>query len=115
MTPSLFGIATIEARRSYFIGPTGAGRVKSIQVNVGDRLKAGQLLAEIDPIDLDERVRSLEAAYARAQSAVAAAEAQRKDAEARGTLARINAKRYLDLGERSASSVIAPSRASSRN
>lgn len=97
---SLFGIGTIEARRSYFIGPTAAGRVQSINVDVGDRVKAGQVLAEIDPIDLDERMRSLEASYARAQSAVIAAEAQRKDTQARRELARLNAKRYLDLGEK---------------
>ena len=97
---SLFGIGTIEARRSYFIGPTAAGRVQSIHVDVGDSVKAGQVLAEIDPIDLDERMRSLEASYARAQSAVVAAEAQRKDTQARGELARLNAKRYLDLGEK---------------
>ncbi|HQU80978.1 MAG TPA: efflux RND transporter periplasmic adaptor subunit [Azonexus sp.] len=97
---SLFGIGTIEARRSYFIGPTAAGRVQSIHVDVGDSVKAGQVLAEIDPIDLDERMRSLEAAYARAQSAVVAAEAQRKDTQARSELARLNAKRYLDLGEK---------------
>ena len=97
---SLFGIGTIEARRSYFIGPTAAGRVQSIHVDVGDSVKAGQVLAEIDPIDLDERMRSVEASYARAQSAVVAAEAQRKDTQARGELARLNAKRYLDLGEK---------------
>ncbi len=97
---SLFGIGTIEARRSYFIGPTAAGRVQSIHVDVGDSVKAGQVLAEIDPIDLEERMRSLEAAYARAQSAVVAAEAQRKDTQARSELARLNAKRYLDLGEK---------------
>lgn len=97
---SLFGIGTIEARRSYFIGPTAAGRVQSINVDVGDSVKAGQVLAEIDPIDLDERMHSLEASYARAQSAVIAAEAQRKDTQARHELARLNAKRYLDLGEK---------------
>lgn len=97
---SLFGIGTIEARRSYFIGPTAAGRVRSIQVDVGNSVKAGQVLAEIDPVDLDERMRSQEAAYTRAQSAVVAADAARKDAQARKELAEINAKRYLDLGEK---------------
>jgi HlyD family secretion protein len=98
--PSLFGIGTIEARRSYFIGPTAAGRVQSIQVDVGDHVKAGQVLAEIDPVDLDERIRSLAATYARAESAVTAAEAQRKDALARKELAQMNNKRYIDLGEK---------------
>ncbi|SDH75851.1 efflux RND transporter periplasmic adaptor subunit [Propionivibrio dicarboxylicus] len=100
VTPALFGIATVEARRSYFIGPTAAGRVRSLQVDVGDRVKAGQNLAEIDPVDLDERIRSMDASYARAHSALIAAEAQRKDGLARKDLASLNARRYLDLGEK---------------
>ena len=98
LSPAIFGIGTVEARRSYFIGPTAAGRVKAVHVDVGETVKAGQLLAEIDPVDLDERLRSTEAAHARAASAVTAAEAQRKDAVARRQLAELNAKRYRDLG-----------------
>lgn len=101
VSPAIFGIGTVEARRSYLIGPTAAGRVKAVHVDVGDAVKAGQLLAEIDPVDLDERLRSTEAAQARAASAVVAAEAQRKDAVARQQLAEINAKRYRDLAARS--------------
>lgn len=101
LSPAVFGIGTVEARRSYLIGPTAAGRVKSVHADVGETVKAGQLLAEIDPVDLDERLRSTVAAYARAASAVTAAEAQRKDALARRQLAELNAKRYRDLGGRS--------------
>ena len=100
VTPSLFGIATVEARRSYFIGPTAAGRVKSLLVDVGERVKAGQLLAEFEPVDLDDRIRSMDASYARAHSALLAAEAQRKDAQARKDLAAINTRRYLELSEK---------------
>lgn len=100
LSSSLFGIGTVEARRSYFIGPTAAGRVKSVQVDVGDQVRAGQLLAEIDPVDLDERLRSLDASYARAASAVLAAEAQRQDVVARQAVANLNAKRYRDLGDK---------------
>ncbi len=98
LSPAIFGIGTVEARRSYLIGPTAAGRVKAVHADVGETVKAGQLLVEIDPVDLDERLRSTEAAYARAASAVTAAEAQRKDALARRQLAELNAKRYRDLG-----------------
>jgi len=98
VSPAIFGIGTVEARRSYLIGPTAAGRVKAVHVDVGEEVKAGQLLAEIDPVDLDERLRSTDAAYARAASAVTAADAQRKDALARRQLAELNAKRYRDLG-----------------
>lgn len=100
LSPAIFGIGTVEARRNYLIGPTAAGRVTAVHADVGESVKAGQLLAEIDPVDLDERLRSTDAAYARAASAVTAAEAQRKDALARRQLAELNAKRYRDLGEK---------------
>lgn len=100
LSPAIFGIGTIEARRSYLIGPTATGRVKAVNVDVGEMVKAGQRLAEIDPIDLEDRLRSTEAAYARALSAVTAAEAQRKDFLARRQLAELNAKRYRDLASK---------------
>lgn len=100
LTPALFGIGTVEARRSYLIGPTTAGRVRKVAVDVGDTVKAGQLLAEMDPVDLDERLAALDASIARAGSAAAAVEAQRKDALAKRDLAAINARRYVDLGEK---------------
>ncbi len=100
LSPAIFGIGTVEARRSYLIGPTAAGRVRAVHADVGERVKAGQLLAEIDPVDLDERLRSSEAAHSRALSAVSAAEALHKDALARRQLAESNARRYRDLGGR---------------
>ena len=99
LTPSLFGVGTVEARRSYLIGPTVAGRVERVLVDVGDRVKAGQLLAEMDPVDLDARVGSSSAAAARAQSAVATAQAQVRDARSRQALAAGEAHRYIDLGK----------------
>ena len=101
LAPALFGIGTVEARRSYLIGPIAAGRVLKVVADVGDWVKAGQLLAEMDPVDLDERVQAMDASSARAGSAVAAAQAQRQDAVAKRELAAINARRYVDLGEKS--------------
>lgn len=97
-TPALFGIGTVEARRSYLIGPTLAARVRAVAVDVGDTVRAGQLLAEMDPVDLDERTAALEASVARAGSAITAADAQRRDALARRELAAVNARRYAELG-----------------
>ena len=65
ITPQLFGIGTVEARRSYLIGPTTAGRVRSVTVDVGDTVKTGQPVAEMDPVDLDERTAALDASVAR--------------------------------------------------
>lgn len=99
LTPALFGIGTVEARRNYLIGPTVAGRVRAVAVDVGDTVKAGQLLAEMDPVDLDERTAALDASLARAGSATAAADALRRDAQARRELAAVNARRYVELGQ----------------
>lgn len=99
IAPTLFGIGTVEARRSFLVGPTTAGRVRSVAVDVGDAVKAGQLLGEMDPVDLDDRLAALDASAARAQAAIAAAEAQHRDAAARRTLAAANARRYVELGD----------------
>ena len=99
ITPALFGVGTVEARRSYLIGPTSAGRVLRVLVDVGDTVKAGQLLAEMDPVDLDNRLVALDASMARGASLISAAQAQVSDAAARRELAAINTRRYVDLGK----------------
>lgn len=88
--PALFGIGTVEARYAYKIGPTVAGRVKRLDVHVGDRVKARQLLGEMDPVDLDDRVRSQEAALKRAEAAM-------REATARQAYADTQARRYGQL------------------
>lgn len=99
ISPALFGIGTMEARYTYKIGPTVAGRIKSVAVQVGDRVKAGQVLGEMDPIDLDDRIGALEATLMRTQANVLAAEAQIQDATARMRFAETQAQRYEKLVE----------------
>lgn len=82
ISPALFGIGTVQARYTYRIGPTAAGRVKQVYVSVGDRVSAGQLLAEMDPIDLDDRIRAQQAAIKRAQAALSEAQARQSFAQA---------------------------------
>ena len=96
--PALYGIGIVEARRAYFIGPTAAGRVRRVLVDVGDAVQQGDLLAEMEPVDLDERVTASTSALARGQSAVSAAEAQLRDAQSRQVLATTEARRAVDLG-----------------
>lgn len=90
ITPALFGIGTVEARYTYKIGPTFAGRVKRLEVHVGDQVKAGQVLGEMAPVDLDDRVRSQESAFKRAEAAL-------REAEARQAYAQTQARRYEQL------------------
>jgi|TARA_R110001599_G_scaffold353769_2_gene597046 RND family efflux transporter MFP subunit len=90
ISPSLFGVGTVEARFTYRIGPTFAGRVKKLDVHVGYRVQAGQLLGEMDPIDLDDRIHAQEAALKRAEAAL-------REAQARQAYAQSQAKRYEQL------------------
>lgn len=99
--PELFGIGTVEARRNWMIGPTVAGRVMSVKVDAGDPVKAGQLLAEMDPVDIDQRLASLDAAIERAKSVQSAAAAQQVDALAKRELAASNLRRNQDLADKS--------------
>ena len=96
-TPELFGIGTLEARHHWMLGPTAPGRLLTLQVDVGDRVRAGQLLAEMDPVDLDQRLQALDASIARASSVQAAAAAQQADARARRELALSNLRRQQEL------------------
>jgi len=90
LTPGLFGIGTIEAQRTYRIGPTVAARVMHLNADVGDRVEAGQLLGEMDPVDLDDRIRAQEASVKRAMAAL-------QEAESRQSYAKVETYRYEQL------------------
>lgn len=97
VAPALFGIGTVEARHAYRIGPTAAGRVRRVDVQVGERVRAGQVLAEMEAVDLGDRIRAQEAALKRAEAAV-------REAEARQSFALTQARRYDRLGSLQAAS-----------
>lgn len=90
ITPALFGIGTVESRYTYKIGPIFAGRVKSLDVHVGDQVKAGQVLGGMEPVDLDDRVRSQESVLKRAEAVL-------QESKARQVYAQMQAKRYEQL------------------
>lgn len=90
VAPGLFGIGTVASRYTYKIGPTFAGRLTRLAVQVGDQVQAGQLLGEMDPVDLDERIHAQEAA-------VKHAETQLRDARSRQVFAQTQARRFEQL------------------
>jgi len=92
ISPALFGVGTIEARYTYKIGPTFAGRIKRLDAQVGDTVKAGQVLGEMDPVDLDERIQGQEAALKRAKALLS-------EAMARQAYAQTQSRRYEQLLE----------------
>jgi len=97
ISPSLFGIGTVQARFTHRIGPIAAGRVKQVTVQPGDFVKAGQLLGEMDPVDLNDRIGALDASRKRAEANLLAVEAQLLEGGARATFAQSQAQRYEQL------------------
>lgn len=90
LRPLLFGIGTVEARRTYKIGPIAAGRIRDLDVHVGDQVEVGQVLGAMEPVDLDDRVRSQ-------ASAVRRAEVMLREVQARQAYAKTQARRYDQL------------------
>src|SRR5690606_1525870 len=88
--PAVFGIGTVEARYTYKIGPTSAGRLDWLDVHVGDYVEAGQVLGEMNPVDLDDRIRSQEAAVKHAEASI-------DESSARHAYAEREARRYEEL------------------
>ena len=92
ITPALSGIGTVQARYSYRIGPTYAGRLQRLDVHVGDAVKAGQVLGAMAPVDLDDRIGAQQAAIASARAAL-------QQAQARQRYAHAQAQRYAQLAQ----------------
>jgi RND family efflux transporter MFP subunit len=97
ISPALFGIGVIEARYSYRIGPTMTGHVLKLDAQVGDQVSAGQVLGEMDPVDMDNKIAAQQASIQRANAAVIAAEAKLRDAQARERYAKSQFERYQQL------------------
>lgn len=97
ISPALFGIGTVEARYPYLIGPIAPGRVEQLDVDVGDRVRAGQVLGRMDPVDLNARIAAQRAAFVGTRASVQASEAQLRDAAARKDFAETQEQRYEQL------------------
>ena len=83
---SVVAIGKIEPRAKVEVKSKASGIVERIFVDYGDRVRAGQLLVELDKEELAARVRESSALLAGAQAALEAAKAtlKRNEVEARG-------------------------------
>ncbi|MEN9437637.1 MAG: hypothetical protein RIR09_2292 [Pseudomonadota bacterium] len=95
--PALFGIGTVEARFTHKIGPTFAGRIGHVAVQPGEHVTKGQLLGEMDPVDLDDKISAQEATLKRAEANLLAVAAQVQDVGARQAFAELQLRRYEQL------------------
>jgi HlyD family secretion protein len=99
LSNGVFGVGVLEARRSYNLAPTLTSRVSRVLVDQGDHVRVGQLLAEMDAVDLDDRVTSSQQAAERSQYAIRVAEAQLAEAQSRVKTANAAYIRLAELRE----------------
>ncbi|HFB65012.1 MAG TPA: efflux RND transporter periplasmic adaptor subunit [Aeromonadales bacterium] len=95
--PSLFGIGVVAAEFQYRIGPSMTGRILALKANIGDKVTRGEVLGEMDPVDMDSKIHSMLAAIKRARASIVAAEAKVNDSSARVNYAQSQLKRYQKL------------------
>jgi multidrug efflux pump subunit AcrA (membrane-fusion protein) len=80
-----------------YIYARAAGYLKRRYVDIGDRVSAGQLLAEIDAPDLDQQVTQSQAALSQAEGQLGQAEATLEQLIATRDLASLTSQRYQAL------------------
>lgn len=97
LSSEVFGVGLVEARHSYTISPVMTGRISKLLVDQGDPVKAGQVVAELDPIDLVEKLTSSRLVSERAANSIKIAEAQLVQAQSQGKTISASYKRYSEL------------------
>jgi macrolide-specific efflux system membrane fusion protein len=75
---AITAVGTLKALRSVNVGAQVSGQLKSVKVEVGDEVKQGQLLAEIDPAPIEKRVEMSSAQLDNLEAQLVSREAQAK-------------------------------------
>ena len=88
---------TLVASRAVTVGANAAGRLNSVQVQIGDRVEAGQVLATIDAAAYSAALSQASGAHAAAVADVHSAQAALLQAQARERLAAATAQRAAVL------------------
>ena len=96
---SVFGIGTLMARHSYNLAPTMTSRVKNVLADQGDSVVAGQVLAEMDPVDLDDKLAGSQRMVEKSANTILAAEAQLSEAQSSLKTIAATETRYQELRE----------------
>jgi len=97
LTSRVFGVGTLKARRSFNLAPTMSSRVKRVLVDQGEQVIAGQLLVEMDAVDLEEKLNASRRAADKFANVIRAEEAQLTEAQSRLNSVSATFNRYQEL------------------
>ena len=102
LEPTVFGVATVQAKGNYMVGPTATGRIAKLYVDQGERIRAGQIIGEMDPLDLEQGIAASSAGVSASRYNLERAQAAIVDARSRNQLAQETWSRYAQLFENGA-------------
>ena len=102
LRPGLVGIGRVEARRIHQLSSVLSARLVSLSVDTGDRVRVGELLGQLDPVDLPERQAAARAAWQASRQQTVAAGAQGREAQATLSYVRSNTARFEKLAAENA-------------
>jgi multidrug efflux pump subunit AcrA (membrane-fusion protein) len=83
---------TLQAGSQFVLAPKAGGRIRSLQVDIGDPVRQGQVIARLDDEEFTQAV-------AEARASMEVAQAQLEDARARREVRRREFERMQDLRE----------------
>ena len=78
---AVLATGTVQAFKQVSVGAQASGQIKSLKVALGDTVKKGQLVAEIDSLTQQNSLRNAEAALANVQAQLLVKQATLKQAE----------------------------------
>jgi RND family efflux transporter MFP subunit len=79
-----------------------SGYIKTRYVDIGDRVKAGQLLADIDAAELDQQVRQAKATVDQARASLEQANANLREGQTNSQMAKLTYQRWDSLVQKGA-------------
>lgn len=90
---------SIQAYTDAPIYARASGYIKKWSANLGDHVKEGQTLAEIEAPEVDQQVYQAQASVQQARAAVTQAEANLQQSQATESLTKVSAERWKDLAD----------------
>jgi RND family efflux transporter MFP subunit len=89
--------ASVQAIQEAAIYARIDGYLKTRRVDIGDRIRAGAVMAEIEAPEIDQQLAQTQAAFAHSVATLAQVKATQKQAESRMLLARVTVDRWKQL------------------
>ncbi len=99
-----FGIGELGAKEIYSINSLTSSKIKALYTDVGQWVKKGDLLVELDSVDLPQLLKEAKIAVKKAQFELLATQKELESLKAQRALALQNYKRYKRLWEKLATS-----------